>query len=314
MKKLLLMISALSAGLVSVAKADVSVSGSYGLGLASGQGSYSTVMSGGAIKFGLSSDLGNGVTVSSGGTISRDSNDADGTTNSTGFTNLTIATGGSSVVIGADVDIAGDGVGELGAVSSDLNDIGGYGTGSVGAGLTDEDGYGVGLTTAFGTATVTASYILDASSPSNNATSSNADTGSGVQVTLPLGAMSLTAGMGQDDSADGGTHTGIEGSMALGGGTLTVGSFSTANDGSTADTRGYGAKFATTLGSASVSVGYRYRDDTTNNRNSTVTSASISQSIGAGASIFIDAANYSGYTTAASDAGTNIAVGTTFSF
>jgi hypothetical protein len=313
MKKLLLMISALSAGLVSVAQADVSVSGSYGLGLASGQGSSSTVVSGGAIVFGLSADLGNGVTVSTGGTISRDSDGADTSTASTGFTNLTIATGGSSIVVGADVDIAGDGVGELGSVGSDLNDLGGYGTGSVGAGLADEDGYGVGLTTAFGTASVTASYILDASSPSNNATSSNADTASGVQITLPMGSMSITAGMGQDDSADGGTHTGIEGSIALGGGTLSVGSFSTSNDTGTDDTRGYGAKFATTLGSASVSVGYRYRDNTTDNVNSTVTSASVSQSIGAGASIFIDAVNYSGFANA-SETGTNIAVGTTFSF
>jgi hypothetical protein len=313
MKKLLLMISALSAGLVSVAQADVSVSGSYGLGLASGQGSSSTVVSGGAIVFGLSADLGNGVTVSTGGTISRDSDGADTSTASTGFTNLTIATGGSSIVVGADVDIAGDGVGELGSVGSDLNDLGGYGTGSVGAGLTDEDGYGVGLTTAFGTASVTASYILDASTPSNNATSSNADTASGVQITLPMGSMSITAGMGQDDSADGGTHTGIEGSIALGGGTLSVGSFSTSNDTGTDDTRGYGAKFATTLGSASVSVGYRYRDNTTDNVNSTVTSASVSQSIGAGASIFIDAVNYSGFANA-SETGTNIAVGTTFSF
>ena len=307
------MISALSAGLVSVAQADVSVSGSYGLGLASGQGSSSTVVSGGAIVFGLSADLGNGVTVSTGGTISRDSDAADTSTASTGFTNLTIATGGSSIVVGADVDIAGDGVGELGSVGSDLNDLGGYGTGSVGAGLTDEDGYGVGLTTAFGTASVTASYILDASTPSNNATSSNADTASGVQITLPMGAMSITAGMGQDDSADGGTHTGVEGSMALGGGTLSVGTFSTSNESGTDDTRGYGAKFATTLGSASVSVGYRYRDNTTDNVNSTVTSASVSQSIGAGASIFIDAVNYSGFANA-SETGTNIAVGTTFSF
>lgn len=307
------MISALSAGLVSAAQADVTVSGSYGLGLASGSGSASTVVSGGAIVFGLSSDLGNGVTVSSGGTISRDSDGADTSTASTGLTNLTIATGGSTIVVGADVDIAGDGVGELGSVGSDLNDLGGYGTGSVGAGLTDEDGYGMSLSTAFGTASVTASYILDGSSPSNNATSDNADTASGVQVTLPMGALSLTVGMGQDDSADGGTHTGAEGSMALGGGTLSVGTFSTDNESGTDDTRGYGAKFATTMGSASVSVGYRYRDNTTDNVNSTVTSASVSQSIGAGASIFIDAVNYSGHATS-SDTGTNIAVGTTFTF
>ena len=313
MKKLLLMISALSAGLFSVAKADVSTSGSAGIGLASGQGAYSTVVSGASISFALSSDLGNGVVVSTSGGITRDSDSADTSTAATGFTMISIATGGSTISIGGDVDIAGDGVGELGAVGSDLNDLGGYGGGTVGAGLTDEDGYGVGITTAIGTATFTASYILDASSPANNAVSNNADTASGVQVSIPMGMISLTAGMGQDDSADGGTHTGLEASMALGGGTLTVGSFSTDNESGTADTRGWGGKYATTLGSASVSVGYRNRDDTTNNRTSTVTSASLSQSIGAGASVFIDATNYSGYASA-SETGTNIAVGTTFSF
>ena len=67
MKKLLLMVSALSAGLFSVAQADVTVSGSGGIGLASGQGSYSTAVGGAGITFGLSSDLGNGVTVSTSG-------------------------------------------------------------------------------------------------------------------------------------------------------------------------------------------------------------------------------------------------------
>jgi len=317
MKKLLLMVSALSAGLFSVAHADITVSGSGGLGLASGQGAYSTAVGGAGITFGLSSDLGNGVTVSTKGTVSVDSdaNDATLTDGISGFHTFTIATGGSTVNIGQDIDIAGDGVGELGSVGSDLNDLGGYGGGTVGAGLGEEDGFGLGFSTALGTATVTASYVLDTVSPTNSSASNLTTTASGIQASLPMGAMTIVAGMGQDDrtGTSGGTHTGLEASMAISGGTLSVGTFSTDLNSTGKDKRGYGAKFATTLGSASVSVGYRYRDNTTDNTNSTVTSASLSQSIGAGASVFVDAVNYSGYASA-SETGTNIAVGTTFSF
>ena len=320
MKKLLVIISALTAGLVSAAKADVTVSGSGGIGLASGSGSNSTMVSGATVAFGLSNDLGNGVVVSTSGAISLDSDGAvTGAAGGVdGLHTFTIATGGSTVTVGADVDIAGDGVGELGSVGSDLNDLGGYGTGTVGAGLAEEDGYGIGLTTAVGSATFTASYILDTgntAAPDNNAVTDGTDTASGFQVSVPLGAMTIVAGMGTDDETTrGGTTTGIEVSMALGGGTLSAGTSQTNKNSTTADLKGYGATYATTLGSASVSVGYRNREDTTNSRTSTVTSASISQSIGSGASVFLDVVNYTGYATASTDKGSNIAVGTSFTF
>ena len=317
MKKLLVMVSALTAGLFSAANADITISGSGGIGVASGSGGNSTVVNGSAISIGLSSDLGNGVVVSTSAGLSLDS-DAAVTGAAAGVTGLhtfTIATGGSTIKIGADVDLAGDGVGELGSVGSDLNDVGGYGTGSVGAGLLNEDGYGVGLTTAVGTATFTGSYLMDnQATPNNNAVTDGTVTASGFQVSIPMGGMTIVAGYGQDDvAATGGTSTGIELSMALGGGTLSVGTFDTNKNLAVADTKGYGAKYATTMGSASVSVGYRNREDTTNKRTSTVTSASVSQSIGTGASVFLDVVNYSGYATSA-DTGSNIAIGTTFSF
>jgi hypothetical protein len=317
MKKLLVMVSALTAGLFSAANADITISGSGGVGVASGSGGNSTVVNGSAISIGLSSDLGNGVVISTSAGLSLDS-DAAVTGAAAGVTGLhtfTIATGGSTIKIGSDVDMAGDGVGELGSVGSDLNDLGGYGTGSVGGGLLNEDGYGVGLTTAVGTATFTGSYLMDnQATPNNNAVTDGTVTASGFQVSIPMGGMTIVAGYGQDDvAATGGTTTGIELSMALGGGTLSVGTFDTNKNLAVADTKGYGAKYATTMGSASVSVGYRNREDTTNKRTSTVTSASVSQSIGTGASVFLDVVNYSGYATAA-DTGSNVAIGTTFSF
>ena len=319
MKKLLVIISALTAGLFSAAQANdnITLSGSGGIGIASGSGGNSTVINGAKLSFGLKSDLGNGVVISTKAGIERDSDEAvSGTTPVlTGLHTFTIATGGSSIAIGSDVDLAGDGVGELGSVASDLNDVGGYGTGSIGAGLASEDGYGIGLTTAVGTATFTGSYLLDnQATPNNNAVTDGTVTASGFQVSIPMGGMSLTAGFAQDDvAATGGTTTGLELSAALGGGTLKLGTFDTNKNLAVADTKGYGATYATTLGTASVSVGYRNREDTTNKRTSTVTSASISQSIGVGASVFLDVANYSGYATA-SDTGTNLAIGTSFTF
>tara|TARA_Y200000002_G_C22688091_1_gene666815 strand:- start:1446 stop:2399 length:954 start_codon:yes stop_codon:yes gene_type:complete len=317
MKKLLVMVSALTAGLFSAANADITISGSGGVGVASGSGGNSTVVNGSAISIGLSSDLGNGVVVSTSAGLSLDSDAAvtGAAASVTGLHTFTITTGGSTINIGSDVDLAGDGVGELGSVGSDLNDLGGYGTGSIGAGLLNEDGYGVGLTTAVGTATFTGSYLMDnQATPNNNAVTDGTVTASGFQVSIPMGGMTIVAGYGQDDvAATGGTSTGIELSMALGGGTLSVGTFDTNKNLAVADTKGYGAKYATTMGSASVSVGYRNREDTTNKRTSTVTSASVSQSIGTGASVFLDVVNYSGYATAA-DTGSNVAIGTTFSF
>tara|TARA_B100001093_G_scaffold304730_1_gene290638 strand:- start:4407 stop:5360 length:954 start_codon:yes stop_codon:yes gene_type:complete len=317
MKKLLVMVSALTAGLFSAANADITISGSGGIGVASGSGGNSTVVNGSAISIGLSSDLGNGVVISTSAGLSLDS-DAAVTGAAAGVTGLhtfTIATGGSTIKVGADVDMAGDGVGELGSVGSDLNDLGGYGTGSVGGGLLNEDGYGIGLTTAVGTATFTGSYLMDnKAAPDNNAVTDGTVTASGFQVSIPMGGMTIVAGYGQDDvAATGGTTTGIELSMALGGGTLSVGTFDTNKNLAVADTKGYGAKYATTMGSASVSVGYRNREDTTNKRTSTVTSASVSQSIGTGASVYLDVVNYSGYATA-DDTGTNVAIGTSFTF
>jgi hypothetical protein len=263
MKKLLVMVSALTAGLFSAANADITISGSGGVGVASGSGGNSTVVNGSAISIGLSSDLGNGVVVSTSAGLSLDS-DAAVTGAAAGVTGLhtfTIATGGSTIKVGADVDMAGDGVGELGSVGSDLNDLGGYGTDSVGGGLLNEDGYGIGLTTAVGTATFTGSYLMDnQATPNNNAVTDGTVTASGFQVSIPMGGMTIVAGYGQDDvAATGGTTTGIELSMALGGGTLSVGTFDTNKNLAVADTKGYGAKYATTMGSASVSVGYRNR-------------------------------------------------------
>jgi hypothetical protein len=316
MKKIELIVSAISAALFAsaTAKADVYVSGSAGLGYVSGN-SVSGVYNGAAMSFGLSSDLGNGVTVSTSAGISLDSNDSAtlGSVNATGLSNLTFATGGATITVGGDVDIAGDGVGEVGGVAGDLVDEGGYNVlTSVAPGLTQEDGYGVSVTTAVGSGTLTASYILDtqgraAAGATNNALTDATDTATGLQLSLPLGPLSATVGFASDDANSENVTGGEIAYTVAGMGTLTAGMSETSD---TTDESTWGVTYSGSLGGASLKIGYTNASAGTTEW--TRTEASVSQSIGAGASMFLDIQTASG--SGATTQGTNIAIGTSFSF
>ena len=314
MKKIALIVSAISAGLFSAAHADISVSGSAGVGVSSGIAASGTqITNGAAVSFALSSDLGNGVVVSTSAGISLDSNDAANltTVNATGLSNLTFTTGSTSFTVGGDIDIAGDGVGEVGGVAGDLVDEGDYNAGASGmGGLAQEDGYGVSVTTAVGAGTLTASYILDAEDVGNNATTDETDTASGIEVSMPLGGITLSVGAASDDdAATGGSNAGASASMALVGGTVTAGMAET-NLTAGNSTSTWGLSYAGTFAGANMSLGYT--SGTAGTDKSTRTEISLSQSIGAGASIFLDVSTGSGATTGTN--GSNVAVGTSFTF
>ena len=314
MKKIALIVSAISAGLFSAAHADISVSGSAGAGVSSGIAAAGTqVTNGAAIAFALSSDLGNGVVVSTSAGISLDSNDeaALSTVNATGLSNLTFTTGSTSFTIGGDIDIAGDGVGEVGGVVGDLVDEGGYNQGAVGmGGLAQEDGYGLSVTTAVGAGTLTAAYILDSDSDKNMAVTDDASTASGIEVSMPLGDITVSVGAASDDNTStGGSNSGASASMALVGGTVTAGMAETNLTAGTS-TSTWGLSYAGTFAGANMSLGYT--SGTAGTDKSTRTEVSLSQSIGAGASVFLDISTGSGKTSGTN--GSNIAVGTTFTF
>jgi hypothetical protein len=316
MKKIALIVSAISAALFAsaTAKADVSVTGSAAVGISSGNSTTGTrVYNGGAVAFALSSDLGNGVVASTSAGITLDSNDAGtlGTRAVSGLSNISFATGGATITIGGDVDIAGDGVGEVGGVAGDLVDEGGNNTGILGmGGLTDEDGYGISVSTAIGTGTLTASYILDTGGTEtdnrNYSKTDDADTATGMQFSIPMGALSATVGFASDDTR---SETVTGGTLAYTAdfGSVTAGM---ADKNGNTDTSTWGIAYSGTLGSASVKLGYT--NGTSGSNKSTRTEASISQSIGAGASIYFDVQQASG--AGVTSDGTNIAVGTTFSF
>jgi hypothetical protein len=311
MKKIALIASAVSAALFAsaTASADVSISGSAGVGVVSGDATNKTrVYNGGAVSFALSSDLGNGVTVSTSAGLSQDSNDSASIgAGASGLSNISFATAGATITIGGDIDIAGDGVGEVGGVAGDLADEGGYNSAILGmGGLAQEDGYGISLSTAVGSSTLTASYIIDSDGGNNYAKTDDTGSATGMQISIPMGALSATVGFGTND-LNSETVTGGTVAYTTDMGTITAGM---ADKSGNTDTSTWGVAYSGTLGTAGVKVGYT--NGTSGSSKSTRTEASISQSIGAGASVYFDVSQASG--AGVTGAGTNIAVGTSFAF
>ena len=105
MKKILLAISALSAGLFSTAaNADISVSGSANaVYVDSGGNSQAHV--GGTISFSMSTTTDGGVTISTGGQITNDPDAPGGAGNGSGMTALTFGFANGSITVADDVAV-----------------------------------------------------------------------------------------------------------------------------------------------------------------------------------------------------------------
>lgn len=319
MKKLLIMVSALTAAVFSSAKADISVSGSAGLAMISGgnvldgdaSGSRSTsgtlFQQGGAISFSMSTTSAGGLTVSAGAGITMDSNDRTDAKAVSGLAALTFAADGFSFTIG-DIDLpGGDGVGEVGFVASAQVDNGGYTQTGIVTGVSDTEGYGFTASTSVGAASLTFGYLLDkAPEGINNAESASGDYGSGVTLAMPMGAASVTLGYANVTGTADETTAGVAVSYGLGGGTLKVGYESTdeATDSSTV-----AASFSGSL-DADTTYAIGYTDGEQGSLASTSTEAKITRSLGGGVSVFAEIQSLDGSGTS----GTNMAVGTTVAF
>jgi len=335
MKKLMLMVSAIAAGFTSVANADISLSGSAGLGLVNnGASSVQDIYTGGAVSFALSSTLDNGVTVSTSADIRMDTNDtktgvttagtgntvdADSTVTgvqsavkdvyslATGFTAITFAANGSSFTWGQDVGLAGEGAGGAGNVASDLVDEGGYDR-DHGAGLTVDSGGGFTFSTALGDMALSASYLVQVTPESSNVVrmgDASDTTATGVSLSLPMGGAAVSVGYASVEGDD--TVTGATVSYPVGAGTLKVGYRSVTDS---TNESAWGASYSTTMGSANVAVGYNSSKVGTNS--GTQTEAQISQSLGGGASVFAEL--QSNTDTDSDTDGTNFAIGTKYAF
>ena len=352
MKKLIAIISVLAAGFVGTAKADITMSAGSNLEMQS-IGSSTNLSVGGSLGFAFSQDLGNGVTVTMSGlsfgndvaladnivsdtaatvlatsTYAATTNQANATTtaltqttssvtsdaaaDADAFEQISFATANGTLTYGSDVEIdyADLGVGDV--LSSDLTDTG-IGAGSSALSLGNTTGNGIQYATSFGGTSLTLGYLMKNSAGADlfdTSASGNSNTMS-IKSAVPVGPLSATIAYTSDNTASATNNTfGVSTSMAAGNGTISVAYVS--SDNQTADVSQVSAKYATTLGSASLSVGYS-ATDAAGSANTNNLTASISQSIGTGASVFAEFVNRDGLATAGTESSA-VLLGSSFAF
>jgi hypothetical protein len=321
MKKLLILVSAISAGFTAAAQADVSVSGSANVAYLSTSGSTAAgdeeLAVGTTVDFALSTTTATGMGISGGLSLSTDY-DANNSDTATGGRAVTFTTGGTSIVVG-DVEIS-DTIGAVGGVvNGPLDDASDLDT-SVASGFIDDDGMGVELTTAIGSSSLNISYVANDMTDNFgiiNSSTSGDDAAMSASIAVPVGAWTVTIGVADHDSGE--SSSGAEISGAIGGGTITAGYSSQTLTAGSADltTAGdsdvFGATYSMSLDAdTTVAVGYQNAKDS-DSESATRTDLSIERSLGGGASIYLDVRNLSGDTAANAD-GTAIGFGTSVAF
>ena len=305
--------SALAAVFSGNALADVSVSGSGKFNYTSSGSSGFTSTSGG-ISFALSTTTAGGVAISTSGGITQDA-EATASDGHTGFTSLAFATGGTTITLSN--DISAGSVGSVGGVASDMVDVGHDTIGASPAlNVGDADGGGVAIATSMGGAAVTATYVWDTTPGTHGQSDTSAsDTVTGVKVSMPMGALTVSAshvmynpgGSGTDDTMSGGSLA-----YAVGGGTLTLG-YETST-GTIKATETSGAYSMSLDADTTIKVGYTQADE--GSTSNSITEASVTRALGGGASVYAEMKSSSGSgtsTTATTEAST-FAIGTSVAF
>ena len=236
---------------------------------------------------------------------------ATGTTvDADAFEQISFATANGTLTYGADVEVdyADLGVGDV--LASALTDTG-LGTGSSALSLGNIDGNGIQYATSFGGSSLTIGYLLDNGTGSDlfdTSGSSNNNT-MAIKTAVPVGPLSATVAYTSDNTTNATNNTfGISTSMAAGNGTLSVAYVS--SDNATADTTQASAKYATTVGTAALAVGYS-STDSTGSANTNLLTATISQSVGTGASVFAEFVNKDGVASGDTSA---VLLGSSFAF
>ena len=310
MKKLSLLVSAITAGIFTTAQADISVSGSSTIAYQSADSNNNSAH-GGAVSFALSTTTDSGMTVSSGAGITLSASSLSASKAVSGFQNITFATGGTTIVLGNDVGVP-DGVGDVGGVVGDIAALNNNGMSKT-VGITDDEGTGVSLTTTLGTATVGLYYVADSTPATTTGDIDGAaDTGSGAKISTTIGDLGVTLGYAtyEDASADD-TETGIAVTYAAGGGTISAGY---ENSTGTNDGNQLGVSYALTLDAASVTIGYSSAD--VDSTSATQTDVAISYPLGGGVSVFAELRSVSGDTgtDTSSTSNSTMAIGSSITF
>lgn len=295
-------------GISSTASADVALSGSGSLTLSSDGDNNEAILAAG-VAFDLSTTTANGMTISASGSVSNGSDQLTSSSSSAagvgagGFDAITFGVGSASITVGS-VEVP-NGHGDVGGVASDMTSQGdnAYGSDSSFGVNGTLEAAGISITTAIGSGSLTLGYVYDNGSEDAAADAGviggDAGTATGLSASLPVGNMTVGVGYTTDGTQ---TETGASVAMALGAGTVTVGYGAvTADD---ANETAIGATYATSLDAdTSVTVGYQSVKAAASE---TMMGIAVSRSIGGGASVFLEAENYA--------SGTNIGIGTSFSF
>jgi len=230
------------------------------------------------------------------------------------FEQISFASANGTLTYGADleIDYADTGVGDV--TGSDLTGKGIAGASSKIA-LGGTTGNGVSYSTSVGGTALKIGYLFasgtgaadlfDSSASGNNSTVA-------ISTAVPVGPLSASIGYTAASATGGDTNSiGVSTSMAVGNGSLSA---SYVSVDSTTDSTEMGFAYTTTMGAATLSVGYQ-QADTDGQDNSNQTTARISQPIGTGASVFAEMISLSGGTdTTSSSETSSIVLGSAFTF
>ena len=232
------------------------------------------------------------------------------TIDSDAFEQISFASANGTLTYGSDVEIDYSDLGVGDVLSSDLTDTG-LGTASSALSLGNTTGNGIQYATSFGGTSLTLGYLMKNSSGADffdTSASGNSNT-MAIKTAVPVGPLSATIAYTSDNTANATNNTfGISTSMAAGNGTLSVAYVS--SDNQSADVTQASAQYATTVGSASLAVGYS-TTDATGSSNTNLMTATISQSVGTGASVFAEFVNRDGVSSGETSA---VLLGSSFAF
>jgi len=345
MKKLLTFVSAITAGAIGTAAAEVSVSGSGNFYYSAASGDTaetaqedSMSVTGGSVVFSMSTETTNGITVSGSASITADTDDIAEYTASgaaaggvaTGMSSLTFGMDGMTITLG-DINNAGSGTGEGGDVATFASTHAGHYAGTAAAaGANDSamdgvaDGTGINVSTSMGGASVDLTFVSKVGSGRNSLLTASTTTGYSSGYAINVGfdvagaSVNVAAGGSQAKATatDNNTATALEvsypASDAL---TLTVGGSSGTIAAGDEDNMFISAAYAMDA-DTTLSLGYGTGDNTTSGvlDKQTATTVNVSRSLGGGVSVFAEYASVSNDNAGASTTGTAMTVGTSVSF
>lgn len=344
MKKLLTFVSAITAGAIGTAAAEVSVSGSGNFYYSTASGDTveatqedSMSVTGGSVVFSMSTETTNGITVSGSASITADTDDiaeysstaaAGGA--ATGMSSLVFGMDGMTITLG-DINNAGSGTGEGGDVATFASTHAGHYAGTAAAaGANDSamdgiaDGTGINVSTSMGAAAIDVTFVSKVGSGRNSLLTSSKTTGYSSGYAINVGfdvagaSVNVAAGGSQAKATatDNNTATALEvsypASDAL---TVTVGGSSGTIAAGDEDNMFITAAYAMDA-DTTLSIGYGSGDNTTSGTldKQTATTVNVSRSLGGGVSVFAEYAAVANDNAGVGTSGSAMTVGTSVSF